>query len=82
MKTVICRSCEMMLTKTSKGTDRDLKPAAEFWKHGYQRGNYTNPDLTLEEQIDKLVIMATANQLTTLPEALTMAEKALPRLKR
>ena len=82
MKTVTCQSCGMLLTKTSRGTERDLKPAAEFCKYCYQEGHYTNAGRSLEEQIKKLVSMATANQLTTPANALIITEKTLPQLKR
>jgi len=82
MNKVTCQNCGILLTKTSRGTERNLKPAAEFCKYFYIKGHFTNPDLILEEQIHKLVIMATVNQLSTLAEHLTIAEKSLPQLKK
>lgn len=82
MKTIICQSCGMPLTVTSRGTEYDLKPATEYCKYCYQEGHYTNPDLPLEEQIKRLATMAVVNMLSSPEEALRMAEQTLPRLKR
>ena len=51
-----CQSCSMPLHEPALwGTEKDGSASREYCKYCYQRGAFTNPDMTLDE-MRKLVI--------------------------
>jgi len=83
MSQVICQSCGMPMTKESDfGTDKDGNRNAQYCHYCFQAGGFTNPNLTLEEQIEKLARMAMGMEAINENEAYNRARKILPNLKR
>ena len=68
----ICQSCAMPLEQTdSYGTNKDKSKNFEYCKFCFQKGQFTDENITLEEKIQKNVSIAKQ-----------MAENILPKLKR
>ncbi len=79
----ICQSCAMPLNvDTNKGTNKDGSLSEEYCKYCFLNGEFTNPKLTLEEQINKLIAMSNGKMGLSLKQAKEMAEKVIPKLKR
>jgi len=71
-----------MLKETDFGTDKDGRRNTEYCHYCFQAGQFTNPNLTLEEQISKLTHMAMGQNAISEKDASTQATKVLPNLKR
>lgn len=83
MNQAICQSCGMPMSKdTDFGTDKDGNRQGEFCHYCFQAGQFTNPNLTLEEQIIKQAHMAMSRQAISENDAYAQARKVLPNLKR
>ncbi len=82
-KQAICQSCGMpMIKETDFGTNKDGNRDTEYCHYCYQAGQFTNPNLTLEQQIDKLSHMTMGNEAISQKNATAQATKTLPNLKR
>lgn len=45
-----CQSCSMPLDRPEMaGTEKDGSPSTEYCKYCYQQGEFTSPDMTMEE---------------------------------
>jgi hypothetical protein len=64
------------------GTNLEGGPNTDYCHYCYLNGEFTNPDLTLEQQIEKLVSMAIENMGMSEKQARESANRALPILKR
>ncbi|MCL2858798.1 MAG: zinc ribbon domain-containing protein [Streptococcaceae bacterium] len=54
MKKQFCQSCGMPLEKAEDyGTEKDGSASTEYCHYCYQNGEWTQPDITLEETIAK-----------------------------
>lgn len=83
MSQTICQSCGMPMTKESDfGTDKDGHRNDQYCHYCFQAGEFSNPHLTLEEQIEKLARMAMSMEAISETEAYNRARKTLPNLKR
>ncbi len=52
MKKQFCQSCGMPLEKTEDfGTEKDGSQSVEYCRYCYQNGEWTQPEITLEETI-------------------------------
>jgi len=79
----ICQSCAMpMEGEHDFGSNSDGSINPLYCKFCYQDGEFTMPDLTLEEQIERLVDLATQRMGMIEDEAREMEVKSLPNLKR
>jgi hypothetical protein len=80
--TPFCQSCGMPMTKPADfGTNADDSNTQEYCTYCFQKGNFTLPNATLEQMIEKLVPMHDQMGLTE-EEARKMANENLPKLKR
>ena len=78
----ICQSCGMPMEKLEDfGTNADRNRNEDYCCFCFKNGNFANPDLTLEQMIDKLVGFA-AKMGMTQAQAREIAQKVIPRLKR
>jgi hypothetical protein len=51
----ICQSCSMPIDKPFNfGTDKDGYHIIEFCRYCYKRGKFTEPQITLEQMIEKV----------------------------
>jgi len=83
MGTAICQSCGMPMVKDNDfSTDKDGNRQNEFCHYCFQAGGFTNPNLTLEEQINKQAHMAMSRQAISEKDAYAQAKKVLPNLRR
>jgi hypothetical protein len=79
----ICPSCGMLMKEDEDfGTHEDGGKNTVYCNFCFQKGGFTQPDLTLGEQIERLVEMAIAKM--NIPEDLAResANKVLPNLAR
>ena len=76
-----CQSCSMPISDPElRGTEADGSKSTEYCKFCYQRGQFTNPNLTLDEMKNRMM----AKKYTTIvfEQVIQEALKRLPRLKR
>jgi hypothetical protein len=79
----ICQSCAMPLQKTEDfGTEAEGARSEEYCRFCYREGKFTDPDITLEGQIEKLVKLAGKEMGIEEEMARAMANEIIPRLKR
>ncbi|MEN8121479.1 MAG: zinc ribbon domain-containing protein [Bacteroidota bacterium] len=82
MEKPLCQSCGIPLTIDNKGLNKDKSPNEEYCHYCFHNGEFSEPKLTLELQIKKLTEMAVFKMNLSEKEALNMAKKTLPKLKR
>lgn len=79
----ICQSCAMPMQKDEDyGTNRDGSKNTEYCHFCYQDGDFTEPDITMEQKIDKVVSIAASQMNMPEKQAREMAENIIPKLKR
>lgn len=79
----VCQSCAMpMQTPEDFGTNGDGGRNEEYCCYCFQSGEFTDPDITLDQMIDKLVALGAEKMGMADDEARQMASAVLPRLKR
>jgi hypothetical protein len=77
----ICQSCGMPMTEDLYGTNADSTANKEYCKYCYVAGNFTNPDITMEDMI-KTCVPYMVQQGMTEELARNLLEESLPKLKR
>ena len=79
----LCQSCGMPLEKEEhKGTEEDKSLSNEYCTYCYQNGEFTAPDITLEQMIKKVISIA-IDKLNMPPfQAAMIANTVIPRLGR
>jgi hypothetical protein len=78
----ICQSCSMPMTKPEDfGTNTNQSKNEEYCTYCFQNGNFTNPNLNLDQMIEKLVSMHDRMGITE-ELARKMANTNLPKLRR
>jgi hypothetical protein len=76
-----CQSCGMPLDNPElSGTEKDGSPNSEYCKYCYQNGEFTHPDLTLDEMKKRMTKMLDKEKLPE--DILEAALSRLPNLKR
>jgi hypothetical protein len=81
MKT-ICQSCGIPLLCENTGTNFDMSLNHEYCKFCYINGNFSIPDLTIKQQIERLSEIAVRKFGTSKEDAVKQAQRLLPTLKR
>jgi hypothetical protein len=79
-----CQSCGMPLqTPEDFGTEPDGSKSEKYCTYCYQNGEYTYPDITLEEMIEfSAKGWSDQDQNVTLEQARTQLKEILPHLER
>lgn len=78
----ICQSCSMPLRKDDDlGTNSDGCKNQEYCHFCYQAGKFTDDGITMEQKIDKMVVIAHGMHIPE-DKAREMANLLLPTLKR
>ena len=72
----------MPLNGSNKGTHLDLSPSSDYCIHCFSEGDFVIPNLTLEQQIQRLTDIAVEKMGMDRSKAQQMAESTLPQLKR
>ena len=78
---LICQSCGMPLNNEEDCGKNEDNTVSEYCKYCYQNGWFTNPDMTLEEMVEKLSSFHDQMGLSK-EEATNMAKNILPTLER
>jgi len=73
--TPICQSCGMPMLKAEDFGSGD------YCRHCYNNGQFTNPDISIEQMIERLLPFATKMGMSE-DTARKMGHKTLPKLKR
>ena len=76
-----CQSCGMPLTEEEFMANEDYSANQEYCKYCYSDGQFTNPDITMEEMIEICVPYMVENGIPE-DEARKMMQEFLPNLKR
>lgn len=78
---IFCQSCAMPLQKDEDfGTNTDNSQNKEYCAYCFQKGKFTESDITMNEMIDKCVNTMTKMNLPQ--ENIEKTKKAIPNLKR
>lgn len=77
-----CQSCGMRMMKKFFGTEADGKPAVEWCKFCYEKGQFTNPAMTMDEMITHSIKYMTKDVKVSDDQANVLAHAVIPQLKR
>lgn len=78
-----CQSCSMPLRQpTDFGTDAAGYRINDYCHHCYQDGRFTEPDLSMEQMIDRGSAIMAQRGLMPLDRAMALMSDVLPRMKR
>ncbi len=78
---LFCQSCSMPLLQDENfGTNADGSKNEDYCVYCYEKGNFTDPNITMDEMIDKCVAIMT--QMNLPKEKIEQARKVIPHLKR
>ncbi len=79
----VCQSCGMPMRRDEDfGTEADGSRSEDYCGYCYQNGAFTDPDITMEEMIEKVVRVMVFMQRLPKEQATVMVEDWIPRLKR
>ncbi len=79
----ICQSCGMPLQKNEDfGTNTDGSKNQEYCHFCFEKGDFPDKGITMEQKIEKLVNIAVSQMNMPEAEARNMANKIIPTLKR
>lgn len=77
-----CQSCGMPMEKSEDfGTNADGDKSTDYCHFCFQHGKFTEPNIIMEQMIDKVAGFATQMGMTE-SQAKEMAKTFIPRLKR
>lgn len=77
----ICQSCSMPLDNPALlGTEKDGSKSNEYCSYCYQKGQFVNPGMTLNEM--KALVKVQMEKMKMDPSIIHMAVNVLPELKR
>lgn len=79
---VRCQSCGMPLTDDNGGTEQDNSKSKEYCSMCYMYGTFTEPDLQLDQMIERSVNHMTSQLQMPEDRAIQMAQTVIPELKR
>ena len=78
----ICQSCGMPLEKSEdSGTNSDGSRNIGYCCFCFKNGDFKNPDLTMEQMIDKLIRLSDKMGISQ-AQARELAQSVIPKLKR
>jgi hypothetical protein len=78
---IFCQSCAMPLQKPGDfGTNADGSKNQEYCQYCYQKGKFTEPEITMEQMIEKCT--GIMKQMNTPEAQIEQTKKFIPMLKR
>ena len=81
--TFLCQSCSIeMDTNSDLGTNEDGTKNPDYCNICFRNGKFTNPNLTLKEEIEAVTIFLSYEKKMLKDNAKLLAENTLPKLKR
>lgn len=79
----ICQSCGMPMKKTKEyGTNEDHSRNRKYCSYCYKRGEFTQPNISLEEMINKVASLMAEKMKLGENQSKKIAERIIPRLER
>jgi hypothetical protein len=84
MQEIFCESCGMPMGETNEmyGTESNGSKSVDFCKHCYVNGAFTNPNLTLQEQIESVAVVMVRDFGFSPEDAREQCNQGIPNLKR
>ena len=77
-----CQSCGMPMSKGFFGTNQDSTENKDFCKFCYKKGQFTEPNLTMNQMIESSTDHMVTHLLYPHVKAKDIAKKTIPTLKR
>jgi hypothetical protein len=78
-----CQSCSMPLDHPADfGTDASGHRVNEYCRHCFQGGRFTEPEVTLEQMIDRCSVIMAQRGIMPLDRARGLLGEVMPRMKR
>jgi hypothetical protein len=78
-----CQSCAMPMNNSEMfGTKSDGTKTDEFCTYCYQNGQFTTPNITMQEMIDKCVSIMSQQNIMPEDQARDLMTKTIPNLNR
>jgi len=78
-----CQSCAMPMEKPEMfGTNTDGSKSEEYCTYCFKSGKLTEPDILMQEMIDKCVTIMGQQKIMAEDQARDLMNKAIPTLKR
>jgi len=78
-----CQSCAMPMDKPELfGTEADVSGSPDYCVYCYKDGKFTEPDITMEQMIDKCVKHMVEQKIMPEEKARSLMTKYLPHMKR
>ena len=82
-KGVICQSCGMpMISREDFGTNGDESRNQNYCHYCYESGQFSEPDISIAEMINKVAMMMVQMQKIPEKQARKMTGRFIPQLKR
>jgi hypothetical protein len=84
MQEKFCESCGMPMGETDEmyGAESDGSKSADYCKNCYENGAFTNPNCTLQEQIESVAAIMVKDFGFSLKDARAQCNEGIPNLKR
>jgi hypothetical protein len=78
-----CQSCSMPLTTPEDfGTDTAGFRVNDYCRHCFSDGQFTEPDISMQEMLDRCVTIMDQQGIMRAPEARLLLADVMPRLRR
>ena len=78
-----CQSCAMPMEKPEMfGSHADGSKSEDYCAYCFQKGTFTEPDIAMQEMIDKCVTIMNQRKIIPEGQARDLMEKTIPSLKR
>jgi hypothetical protein len=79
----LCQSCAMPLdSPESMGTKADGSRSPDYCRHCFQKGTFTDPDISMNAMIDKCVAILARMKIMPEPQARESMARTIPTLER
>jgi hypothetical protein len=84
MQEKFCESCGMPMGETDEmyGSEANGNKSADYCKHCYEKGSFTNPNITLKEMRDSVAAIMVKDFGFSLEDAKEQCNEGIPNLKR
>ena len=84
MQEKFCESCGMPMGETDEmyGTESNGSKSVDYCSFCYENGAFTNPNLTLEEQIESVAALMVKDFGFSPEDAMEQCKEGIPTLKR
>ena len=84
MQEKFCESCGMPMGENDEmyGTEANGNKSTDYCKFCYENGAFTDPDLTLEQQIESVIAVMVKDFGFSLEDATEQCKEGIPNLKR